>query len=418
MKDPLLLSRIAPALLLWGAVFPPAAHARPYENSRFVGRIAYSCDGNHNDPDDWAASPIALAILAGAGLRDRLVHYDYNSILPLTDPAWEEKHAASVLGAAERYGFDRTLFFDCRQDLAGALASTVRAINASSAADPLYFIIAGPMEVPYRALQEADRARLSFVTCISHSRWNDGFAPKYTFTFTKRSVIEQGVHWIQIPDQNRLLSIGRYGTPAKPTEFAPYFWMRDAEEPSVRFLWERMLVSTRPDPSDAGMAWFLATGDVECTPDKLKRLLVDHEPPTRTTVRPHVRLEAENFRHLEGFVVDDRNDRAVSHRLSVRREGAGPGRIRTRFDELFAPAAGRHDIEVRTQAEQGSPGRFALLVNGRACGPAWSTSKPGWSSHVVSNVELRTGDELRLDVEGASTRVDFIQLNPPTRAAR
>jgi hypothetical protein len=39
-------------------------------DGKFRGRIAYSADGNHNDPDDWAASPVALAIFAEAGLRD------------------------------------------------------------------------------------------------------------------------------------------------------------------------------------------------------------------------------------------------------------------------------------------------------------------------------------------------------------
>ena len=52
--------------------------------------------------------------------------------------------------------------------------------------------------------------------------------------------------------------------------------MRDSRDPKVSFLWERMLVSTRPDPSDAGMTYFLATGDEQCDPAKLKRLIGDH----------------------------------------------------------------------------------------------------------------------------------------------
>ncbi len=158
---------------------------------------------------------MTLAILAEAGLKDRLVHFDYNCILPLTDPEWEKTHAESVLGAAERYGFDMSRFFDCRQGLDGAVASIAKAINDSSADDPLYFIIAGPMEVPYLGIQKSDPAKRQFVYCISHSRWNDGFASKYKFTFTKRSVIEQDVHWVQIRDQNRLLSFGRYGRPPR-----------------------------------------------------------------------------------------------------------------------------------------------------------------------------------------------------------
>lgn len=409
----ILVSRLAAALVQLSALVAVPAVARPFENGRFLGRIAYSADGNHNDPDDWIASPVALAIFAEAGLRDRLVHFDYNSIQPLTDPEWEKIHATSVLGAAELYGFDPARFFDDRRNLAGAIGSLGRAINASSAGDPLYLVIAGPMEVPYRAMQKCDRSKLPFVYCISHSRWNDGYQAGYKFSFTKRSVIEQDVHWVQIQDQNRLLSFGRYGTPARSEEFAPYFWMRDSRDPKVKFLWDRMVVSTRPDPSDAGMAWFLATGDEACTPEKLKALLADRKPVAPTAIRTSLRLEAENFRHLDGLVIDDRNDRAASHRLCVRAAGSAPGRISTRFDEPFAQAAGRYEVEVRYRDEKGAPGRFAFFVNGAARGSAWTATGTGWTSHAIRNVDLQLGDELRLDVEGASVRVDFVQLNPP-----
>lgn len=423
MIDSLFLyHRMLAAACLIAALAP--ASARPFEGGRFQGRIAYSADGNHNDPDDWAASPVALAIFAEAGLRDRLVHFDYNSILPRTNPAWEKTHAESVLGAAERYGYDHARFFDDRRNLEGSIASLVQAVNHSSADNPLYMIIAGPMEVPYRALQKCDRSKTQFVTCISHSRWNDGYQSGYPFSFTKRSVIEQDVHWVQIQDQNRRLSFSRYGTPAKPEEFSAFFWMRDSRDPKVKFLWDRMIVSTRPDPSDAGMAWFLATGDEECDPQKLKRLLEDHQPVSRTATRATVRLEAENFRHLEGLAVDDSNDRTASHRLSVKLAGVTKGRMRTHFDEPFAKAAGRYDVEVRYTNEKAATTRFGFLVNGVARGGHWTSGagEAGWTSHVIREVEIKSGDELRLDVDGGSGRVDFVQLNSagvaPTAATR
>src|SRR5688572_16544889 len=143
----------AVSLALWASlstsIASPAQGGGPYQGSQFQGRIAYSCDGNHNDPDDWASSAVALAIVAEAGLRDRFVHCDYNCILPKTDPEWEKIHADSVLGAAERYGLEKSLFHDCRRDLDGAVASIAEAINDSSADNPLYYVLAGPMEVPY-----------------------------------------------------------------------------------------------------------------------------------------------------------------------------------------------------------------------------------------------------------------------------
>src|SRR5262249_3907364 len=145
----------------------------PFFGGKFRGRIAYSADGNHNDPDDWAASPVALAIFAESGVKDRLVHFHYNCILPETNAEWEKTHADSVLGAAKHYGYDRSVFFDCRQQLDQAVAALTKEINASSADDPLYFIVAGPMEVPCMAIERSQPDKRQFVYCISHSRWND-----------------------------------------------------------------------------------------------------------------------------------------------------------------------------------------------------------------------------------------------------
>jgi hypothetical protein len=54
------------------------AGSGPLEGGKFRGRIAYSSGGNHNDEDDWAASPVALALFSEFGVKDRLVHFDYN----------------------------------------------------------------------------------------------------------------------------------------------------------------------------------------------------------------------------------------------------------------------------------------------------------------------------------------------------
>lgn len=408
-------------VLLLSLTTPPreGALAGPFDAGRFKGRIAWSADGNHNDPDDWIASPMALAVFAEAGLKDRLVHFDYNCILPQTSAEWEKAHADGVLGAAAHYGYDTSRFFDCRKDLDGALASVVRAINESTADNPLYFIIAGPMEVPFRAIEKSEPAKRQFVHCISHSRWNDGYDTKYQFTVTKRSVIEQDVHWTQIRDQNERLSFGRYGRPSTPAEFEPYFWMRDSRDAKVRFLWERMVVSTRPDPSDAGMAWFLATGDEECDPAKLERLLEDHQVPAPVAARIRVRLEAENFCELEGCTVEARNDRDASHRLNVVVSGDKGARVRTHFNEPFARAAGRYDAEVRYFDEKNSRAQFVLFVNARPSGEKWESTGTvsGWTTKPIADVAVNTGDEIRLDIQGAGARVDYVQLNARGAAA-
>ena len=67
----------------------------PKENDR----IGWSADGNNNDPDDWGATPIALAIWAKMGWQDKLVHFDYNSRLD-DNKDWKYKeNNESTLGA-------------------------------------------------------------------------------------------------------------------------------------------------------------------------------------------------------------------------------------------------------------------------------------------------------------------------------
>ncbi|MCH5377149.1 MAG: hypothetical protein JJ992_24570, partial [Planctomycetes bacterium] len=256
---------------------------------------------------------------------------------------------------------------------------------------------------------------------FSLSRWNDGFASMYTFTCTKRSVIEQDVHWVQIRDQNRLLSFGRYGRPSTPEEFKPYFWMRDSHSPKVRWLWERMLVSTRPDPSDAGMTYFLVTGDEACDPIKLRRLIEEHRVPT-PTARQTVRIEAENFRYLDGCALEDRSDKLASHELDTRPTGGTAACIHARFDEPFVENSADYDVEVRYFDAKNMRCRFALSTDGIARGAAWESPGEGrgWSSQMIRDVTVNVGDEIRVEVQGGggeSGRLDYVQLNPRSAAA-
>jgi hypothetical protein len=401
------------ALLVLGGTFASARAGGPFVNGKFQGRIAYSADGNHNDPDDWIASPVALAIFAECGQKDRLVHFDYNCILPETNLEWEKIHAESVLGAVKHYGYSEKVFFDCRKNLDGALANLAKAIDESSAENPLYFIVAGPMEAPYLAIQKSRPEKRPFVYCISHSRWNDGFASRYNFRHTKRSVIEQDVNWVQIADQNRLLSLSPYGKPGPAESFASYHWMRDSADAKVRFLWERMQVSTRPDPSDAGMAYFLMTGDEQADPAKLKRLLDERTVPQQVMSRAKVRIEAENFRELAGYQIEDANDRTASHRLQVKSTGGTTGSIRTRLAQPFAAASGRYDVDVRYRNDGGGQCGFLLLVNGATAGGGWESAgkTDGWVTHTLRDVAIKSGDAIEVQAKGAPARLDYVELN-------
>jgi hypothetical protein len=385
----------------------------PFDGTHFRGRIAYSADGNHNDRDDWASSPVALAIFAAFGVKEKLVHFNYNSILNNTDAQWEKTHEASVLGAAERYSYDRSLFYDCRQTLDAAVASLARAINNSTAKNPLYFIAAGPMQVPVMALLKSRPEARKHVYVISHSNWNDGLVTRYSFKNTKRDVIALGINWIQIRDQNPLLAFSQFGQPAQPQEFEPYFWMRDSQDPKVRFLWERMVASTRPDPSDSGMAYFLMTGDEEADPAKYRQLLGEKALPRRTDFRSRVRIEAEDFTTLNGYELEI-TDREASHRVGIKPSGQQVGgRVRANFRQPYTAPRGRYDVDVRYSDEQGRRSRFALIVKGTARGTAWESAGTGqgWTSHTIRDVEVNAGDEIGVDVSGQPVRLDYVQLN-------
>ncbi|MBM3335039.1 hypothetical protein FJY63_10300, partial [Candidatus Sumerlaeota bacterium] len=200
---------LATVVLIYVTSTDLSARSGPFDGKTFKGRIAFSSDGNYNDEDDWGAFPIAVAILDAFGVTTKLVHVDYNNILAKNDTRFYQEMTASVLGAAERYKLPRSILFDCQKDLDRAVESIRNAINASSADDPLYFVLAGPMEVPLRGIQKADPDKLKFVYCISHSVWNDGYTradKKALHTHTKRDVIPSGVHWVQVKDGNRNLA--------------------------------------------------------------------------------------------------------------------------------------------------------------------------------------------------------------------
>lgn len=396
------------------AAVAAGAHSGPFDGKNFKGRIAWSCDGNHNDEDDWAASPVALAIFAEFGVKDRLVHFDYNNILHLTKPEWEKEHETSILGAIERYGYNRALFHDCRKNLDAAVDSIARAINASSAENPLYFVLAGPMQVPFMGIQKSDPAKRKFVYCISHSRWNDGFQRNYDFSHTKRAVIPTGIHWIQITDQNRRLTTSPFGRPATDAEWAPWLWMRDSPVANVRFLFDRVRATTRADCSDAGMAYFLVSGDEHGDLVKLRRLLEQHRPPAPTYPRPFVRLEAENFLTLDGYDIEDTNRRA-SHRLNVKlAAGSTKGRIAVPFDEPYTPTRARYDAEVRYHAETAGACRYTLSVNGVRQGDSWQSSTgTDWQSHAIAGITVRSNDTIAVETAcegGATGRLDYVHL--------
>ncbi|MFN2127964.1 MAG: hypothetical protein ACK2TU_08915, partial [Anaerolineales bacterium] len=392
------------------------AHAGPFDGNDFKGRIAYSADGNFNDEDDWAASAVALAIFAEFGVQEKLVHFDYNCILPQSNPQWEKEHEISIMGAIESYGYPRSIFYDCQKDPKGAINSIKDIINASSADNPLYFILAGPMEVPYLGIQKSDPDKRKYVYCISHSVWNDGYASADLIDHNKRDVIPQGINWVQIGDQNRFLSTSPFGRKAKSAEWDEWRWMQNSSDPKVTFLWDRLQATTRADCSDAGMAYFLMTGDEESEIHKLQTLLEYHRIPNPLFTRPRVRMECENFFELANYKVEYKIDRQVSQKINLTPADNTHGSIQTKFNEPYTPETGIYDVEVRYY--DGTEGRshLQLYVSDLPVGEDWAASADdnSWKSHTIKLVKINDGDPIKIDVDldaDESLKLDYIQLD-------
>jgi hypothetical protein len=252
-----------------------------YDNNR----IAIDADGNFNDPDDWAAAPLTLAILARAGLQDRLVHFSFNNHLGGTDLDWQPIMRRSTHGAARRFGFALERFFNAQVPwrLDAGLANLRAEAERATADDPLFILAQGPMEFLWRALNGIPAETLQHVTVISHSLWNDLRVWPPAMTRNHEDVRALGVKWLRITDQN---GIGQPWGLNTRQNFLPWDWLRTAAAEPLRWVYERMTLTGKGDASDAGMAYFLVTGDPYGTPDKLRRFFgawVDGQAERRGT---------------------------------------------------------------------------------------------------------------------------------------
>lgn len=267
------------------------------------GRIVISSDGNEHDHDDWAATPLTLAMLAARGLQDKLVLYTYSDHIwwsNLAHPSSPEGLNAyehmreSALGAKKRFGFKKSKFL-CAVDNPGkAYKAMTKAINASSIDDPLFIIAAGPMQVVGEAINRAKAEKRQFVTVLSHSFWNNRHSdkinkgePEHTGWTFKEMIAEFGseeggnVKFIKILDQNKGKDYLGLNCPKKN-----YDWMKTSEERNNElyqdgawdWLYSRLITCTKNkglhyDPSDAGMAIYFLTGVEKTNPDMIKDIL-------------------------------------------------------------------------------------------------------------------------------------------------
>lgn len=278
------------------------------------GRIVISSDGNEHDDDDWAATPLSLAMIAAKGLQDKLVLYTYSDHIWGSNQDRPDKHGksayehmrASALGSRDWFCFNNTRFV-CAVDNAEVAYNAMRdVINESSADDPLFIIAAGPMQVIGEGMNRADKDRLKYVTVISHSKWNNrhsdnpdvskGWDAHSGWTWDEMKMAfstpdECGARFIQIADQNG-------GDDFKGLFCAKeeYDWIKTSpsrNNPLYKpgawdFLYDRISTCIKKrgtcfDPSDAGMIIYLFTGIDKTDPSMAKDIM---EHPVFTYCNP------------------------------------------------------------------------------------------------------------------------------------
>lgn len=255
-------------------------------------RIACSADGNNQpdleytgtyntaDPDDWGATPAALVMLAKLQLQEQLVHYSYNNFMPSPPHTTVTNYMKRNTDAAiERFMFDSTVFFDVGTHKVEALVSLKNEMMKSSDSDPLYYIHMGPAEFFYQAVDSVVRAggieALSHVYIISHSGYNDNHLRRDTHHTMDQAIALSGnrLQYTKIQDQNNCDV--NWLLWCSGTNYYQWQFLRDHDDPNLNWLWDRMHdhKHNKADISDAGMMYYLLTGDQNGSPSKFKNFL-------------------------------------------------------------------------------------------------------------------------------------------------
>ncbi|OLT20375.1 hypothetical protein BJF78_09715 [Pseudonocardia sp. CNS-139] len=208
------------------------------------GRIALSSDGNQHDPDDWAGAATELAILAHAGLQPNVVHYTYDDHIWDTDESMRANMRDTVLGGGEQLGFDMSRFYDAAvpSELDAGVRNLTAEIDASTADDQLWLVMAGPMEVAWMALDAAEPEARQHVKCVTHGDWNMEHGRDDHGGHDFDDLIEMGCQDRHLEDQNSNLG---------ETDMSDWDYLLDGDD-DQHWLHSRIELLGNGDVSDAG----------------------------------------------------------------------------------------------------------------------------------------------------------------------
>lgn len=245
----------------------------PKENDR----IGWSSDGNLADEDDWSATAMALAVFAKMGWQDKLVHFDYNNRLDRSLDWKEAENYESTIGGARRFGFNEENFFNDQRELDAAIEHAKEEINISHEGSKFWYVQAGPFEVAYQALLRANPEKRQYCILVSHSEVNE-VPGKWklkdgTPSHGKDDCVALGAKYFFTTNQYMEKFGGRRFKRWDLVE-----WMKNSPCDEYRWVHSRFLATAEHkdgglDASDGGMAFALATGDLDGNFEKLQNFL-------------------------------------------------------------------------------------------------------------------------------------------------
>jgi hypothetical protein len=229
-----------------------------------MGRVAIVADGNSPDPDDLGGTAVSIALLRAAGLEDRLVHYSHSCDLirvnRISEKAEVERHAlmqsACDVTARRWGGFDSLTFFDAKWQMDATIKDLGKAINASTAEDPLWIIEAGEPDIIGFALDATPKEKHKYIKVVTHHPANDNAGDFYTW----QQMLNFGFEEVRIPDQNIDLKV----------DIEKWEWARTHSDSRIQQVWVQGKIAEvddvvkfqkgKWDCSDAGMVLYWITG--------------------------------------------------------------------------------------------------------------------------------------------------------------
>jgi hypothetical protein len=153
-------------------------------------------------------------------------------------------------------------FYDATKpdELDDGVENLTNEINRSHPGNELWLVLAGPMETAWMAMTVADPEARQSVKCLSHGEWNEVHGETDHGGHSYEDLLDLGCQEVRIPDQNNTLG---------ETDMSDWDYLRNGDE-NWEWLYDRIDLLGNGDVSDAGMNYYVITGEERVTREELR----------------------------------------------------------------------------------------------------------------------------------------------------